>query len=405
MTDQRLHICIVSDLVQANFIGLRTLGATHVLLLSSTTMRRRGAEERLQRLIRTQPQIKLQAFPEEMPNTDLATLEDFFLSVQAFVEEHYPEIDVQANLTGGNKLMTLAAYATWQQDFTLFYVDTDSRRIEFMRKKGEAVRTPTNIGNCLNIKQSLIAAGAEFVDGLSSDQTWRKGYLERREWVNELFQSALSERGQKAIATLNYEVSKIIDPYSDRLKHQGVVSIDSLQVLGALRKPLEAAADFGDIDFNFHSGQITLPSKDIARVLNGFWLEEYLYAQFQKIGQAELDTGVKIRWRNQGDKKTLVENEIDLMACENNRLLLIECKTQNLSKQADLKQDTVHKLNSIGQALSGPFGTQVLASVQPLAPHLRERALDRRIRVFEGRDLLRLPEAYAAWCNTGRIPT
>ncbi|CAI4030052.1 hypothetical protein DNFV4_00476 [Nitrospira tepida] len=97
---------------------------------------------------------------------------------------------------------------------------------------------------------------------------------------------------------------------------------------------------------------------------------------------------------------TAARNEFDVLACDRNRLLFIECKTLRFTGDEN-DNDLAYKVKSLGEDVRGLFGnTWVLAAQEP-TPVLKDRAQQAGFQIIGPRFLGSLPQWVRLWRDGG----
>jgi hypothetical protein len=111
-------------------------------------------------------------------------------------------------------------------------------------------------------------------------------------------------------------------------------------------------------------------------------LEEYAWHIAEQAGLNEVACGVEIDWEN-----SRTRNELDVLAVHNNRLLIIECKTVRFSDDHQKSNNTLYKINSLGESLRGVFGKKVLLSAWGVSSTMLDRAKTQGIKILRPHEL------------------
>jgi hypothetical protein len=130
---------------------------------------------------------------------------------------------------------------------------------------------------------------------------------------------------------------------------------------------------------------------------NGGWLEEYTSIVVQELAE-ELKTiqdsaHSAVLQRNFGSK--YVKNEIDVAALVNNKLHIIECKTNRLAQNS--ASNALYKLDSLNEVVGGVRGRAALISYFPLSDSEKLRAHELSIRVISGEQIINLKHHLRVW--------
>ena len=295
---------------------------------------------------------------------DFCALQEKFLTLALELMSAGSEIGV--NLTGGTKLMTIAAQKAFLSDFACFYVNPERNSIQCISQDGAPeypIAGQLKIGDFFEIHGYRVIASEKKTVSENTEQLCRKLLGRYREFGGTL-------------GTLNYLAAEAKGKES--LIGNGNIPEDADKLFLLFQ-------EHGAINY-FDDRKVEFRDEDGRRFCQGFWLEDW-------VGVALRELNRKVPLQDYASSITIesvggVKNEIDAAFLYNNRLYLIECKT------ADLEEDgksapPLYKLDSL-HLRPGIFTEMVLVSYSPLDSHGKRRADDLRIRVVEKGDLLGL---------------
>lgn len=106
------------------------------------------------------------------------------------------------------------------------------------------------------------------------------------------------------------------------------------------------------------------------------------------------------RWESQSGAAAPT-NEFDLLAVDDNRLLLVECKTGRLDAG---EQAVATRLDSLGRNAGGLFGSILLVSARELPETMKGRCQSLGIRFLERRAISDFTNWIAHWRDAGSLP-
>ncbi|MFN4110763.1 MAG: Card1-like endonuclease domain-containing protein [Ignavibacteria bacterium] len=254
------------------------------------------------------------------------------------------ENNVALNITGGTKLMALAAYEAFKQSSKqIFYCDTEHKQIIHIFPDYNYEKLVTS----LSIEEYLESYGYKIIS--KKDDSDAKLYFQLFDFINNnnLLRSFIKFFSQirKQIQFSNPKFSyhspdkqfsfiKEYDKYIIRYKNSNQIVINSS---------------------NFKIGD---------------WLEYYVYYQVKKKYNLIPYLNVKIQNNN-------VENEIDLLFIKDYKLYLISCKSGRSNNQYDLYQ-----LETLRTVTSGTFGKGVFITANKNSNPFLKRASELKIKVL-----------------------
>ena len=289
------------------------------------------------------------------------------------------------NLTGGTKLMALAA-AEWAYacEVPTFYVDTASDQLVLPGRRWEYQPLP----DVLDVT-ALLSAGGYAVTSL--DQTAVPA--ERRALLRALLELVCTRgnEGQRALQSLN--------ACAQQAKGCPLMAEDKATPTAAWTALLALCEQAGMVQCG--NGYLHFPSEAARSWCNGLWFEEYVRMTLYK-----MQAHKQIRsWASSVQvSKAQVPNELDALFSVRNRLFTIECKTaamqeKNAGHDNGSVSSMLYKADSLHDRLGGGFARAMLCSVLPPGKHELARAEALGIRIVYGKDLLRLDETLLSWAS------
>lgn len=294
------------------------------------------------------------------------------------------------NLTGGTKLMALAA-AEWAHvcEMPAFYIDTDGEQVINVGSNWSYAPLP----DVLSVSGLLTANGFDVEDANTAPVP-----AQRRETLTSLLRLASTSGGEMALIRLNRLA--LVAKGSLYARNDGPEEGAWSDLLNLCQQAGTALVDGAHVIF---------PDEEARKWCNGVWFEEYVRMTLfrLKLAQRIKDFASSVQVRRDG-----VLNELDALFTVRNRLFTIECKTsvmdgssskqQNragLAEQQNRAASALYKLDSLHDRLGGILTRAMLCSVHPLRAEDRERAETMRLRVVCGKDLLDLEQKLVTWSN------
>ncbi len=393
MTDKPvLHVVVVTGQMQANLIPILQLKPDVVVLVVSVAMKDNA--EYLKRFLVQQacclPENIVQI--DEMPDSQLTAIEDKALSIITGLQDSYPQHHIVYNATGGTKLMVLGLYAAFVSEVDqVIYTDMDHQRIEIISPRGAA---PIPIEHVLSIESYLLSMGQKY--RRSSDEKWRERALKRKamaKWLGSHadqlgpFLGEINFMTQDAVnVPKRGEEKKIVNPHQKfRNNPRGVW-------LEAIKKCNEYQLCAWDQNL---PDSVYFENVDGTTFLGGAWLEEYVWHLLTDLNPDEVLPNVE--FTELGAPKADIRNEIDCIAADANRLLMIECKTGDLRSNDSKTIEVLYKMHTLKQRSAGLYGDSCLVSARPLNESVLKRAKEYNISVFFGAGLKDLKVYLKAW--------
>lgn len=385
----KLHILIVSGEQLPNLIPMLMDKPAKAFLLASEDMAKNGNASRLAEAIKRlgiHVEVK-----ENMPDFDMRKIQEYVLQLAADIRSAHPQAEITVNATGGNKLMSMALIDVWKGEANrIIYVDTRHRCIEILPDAQGHVEPAITMGNELDVPTYLRIQGFNYAGAASDDAAWLEQAAKRKE-VCKLLAKELAalawligdlNRMASGAIEQSYENGKKVDRLAKpQQTMSGLPSNKNLEVL----KKIAAA---GLLQWEVGSENIEFIDLEKTRFLSGGWLEEYAWHVLHDEKLFDVRMGVNVT-----DKQT--RNEFDVLACHQNQLLFLECKTLRFTKEND--NEIAYKVDSLGSAARGLFGQTWLLSARKPTDILKDRAKKSHIRIIGPDELPKLRDIVREW--------
>ncbi len=282
---------------------------------------------------------------------DQDSLTDCMNKIESLIEKVSNEVEYIVNITGGNKVMALAAYEIFReigQKVVIDYIPLGKNELVqiFPRKKPLKI---CEIRERLNLEEYLCSYGFR---------------IQNKNKIEDIKTKAFSRKDSTRWILDNYEPLK--------------------GVLGFLYKNLKDARnqksyrlsatfdrDLASIEkemFNRHNFEIKdrLISKDIAKdeiaYLTGGWFEVFVFnVVYNLVLDNILDDamiGVKI------ESLTGTSNDLDIAFMKDNRFYHIECKTLGNEEEQNIIKDEIYKKSAISTLLGKGEKRAIICTTQ-----------------------------------------
>ena len=318
------HVCLISDQATPNLLPLldEAWRPRKVVLATSTLMTERS--NALAGLLKTKGiAVEVLALRDVY---DYASLCEDFLG---FLASRQGET-VALNVTGGTKLMAVAAQEVFRaDDRQAFYVSIETDEIVFLSGgHGAALNAKLKIAESLRA-HGYIAHGGETpqINGAQRDLTAR--LVDRVSSFGPAL-GQINSLAQQAKATLQCQMT---DAQADSKKLADM--IDLFAQAGYV-KQLGATLKFADEASRFF--------------VNGGWLEYHLLQTLRDLQGTHPITDITLNLKVT-HPDGITQNEIDVAFMLRNTLHIIECKTANLAQpgvtQDDKATETVYRMESL----------------------------------------------------------
>ncbi|MEI7844089.1 MAG: DUF1887 family CARF protein, partial [Gallionellaceae bacterium] len=151
---------------------------------------------------------------------------------------------------------------------------------------------------------------------------------------------------------------------------------------------LKKIASAGLLQWETGSKNIEFIDLEKTRFLSGGWLEEYAWHVMRDEKLFDARMGVNVT-----DKQT--RNEFDVLACHQNQLLFVECKTLRFTQEND--NEIAYKVDSLSRDVRGLFGQTWLLTARKPTDILKDRAKKAYIRIIGPDELPKLRDIVREW--------
>lgn len=369
----KTHLCLVSGQPVPNLLPLliRHHRPQRVVLMQSQEMKNQGG---WLRAVMQDLGCRVEVRP--IAPYDVAAAR---AAVEAAVDALAGD-EVTLNVTGGTKLMALAAFSAFREKgLPILYVDTDSNRLRIL---SPAV-AEDDLPDILPVAQYLRAYGYRVgsTRSLGIPPAWRSLAQELVAKVAELSGAIGAVNALAARAKAAASLCAALDQGSGRPG-------------SPLARLLDRCAGAGL--FRCRGSWVEFASQEALEFANGGWLEYHVYEVVQSLQTAgavrDLRVGAHVE-SSQG-----VPNELDVVFTARNRLHLIECKTKAWNRDGQaVETEPVYKLDSLRDVVGGLFARAMLVSYRDLPRYTVERCRDLRIETVAGTELRNLKERIQGW--------
>lgn len=377
-----IHICLVSQQAAANLLPALdpALKPGKIILVVSKKMQPQAAH-----LSAVLKECAIQAQLLQLSNEhDFHQTENELLELAAQLEGNA----VTLNITGGTKLMSVAAQSVAQASgWRMFYVDADTDRVIWLGKD----QTPTQpLQEQLKLRHYLRSYGFEIATKPNRTQASSA--------QQQLTQSLVQQIGslESSVSVLNALAQE-----AEARRSSSVVMADwqrdsrSLEVLLRYFEDAQTLTVKGD--------RIHFVDEAARSFVKGGWLELHAIQAVHQVTGA-----MEIRDKAMGlevvDSTTQTRNELDIAFMARNRLFVIECKTARIDKPQGADRaappkanDTLFKLAENCRRIGGLGTRGMLVSYRKLHEPELKLAKALGVEVVAGVDIARLPERLKHW--------
>ncbi len=349
-----IHVCLVSDQTIPNILSIFHFAPDELLFVTTETMEAKGMTDNILN------SLSLIGRDYKGRYNKIVVIEDSLHDCGEKLKkwsEGKDEYEFTINITGGTKIMSIAAYEHFKEfGSRIGYVPLGKNEFVTVFPK-KSIRISEQISLRLNVDVYLAAYGVKIENANSLKQHTTEAELSQ--WIVE-----------------NYsEIKELLTRLNEKLRNyrnekKGYLLTTSYEPANEKEKEL-----FNRLNFHINGKERSKQfSKSEINYITGGWLEEYCYTellQFKNKGIDDIVLGAVV-------KKGKIKNEFDLLFTSDNALYTVECKS--LDQGHDKKGEALYKIG----ALQKDFGLRVgsfFVSTSPyimregeLHPTIKERA-------------------------------
>lgn len=358
-------VALISRQTMQNLLPILQYQPQRVVFLSTREEddRRQSLEAVLQeRQIAVDPPLYVDAYAPE------STLQ----ACRQLLEQYGPA-GLMANLTGGTKVMSLAAFRVFAAaGVPCIYTDTPHRRLLFLAPDGQE---PALLHTGVDVLTYLRAHGQH---ASLRGRTSRASYARVSAFMGQHIVDL-----DPFLSRVRYELHEAPERMRLRFKPEGK------QRHAVAGEFLVLAMDHGLLEFR-QSGprevEMLLANPQVGRYLAGEWLEDLVFETVKQHGFDSCASNVALAWKDAPDREM---NEIDVAVVHHLRFYYISCKTGNDAQQ--MKQH-LYELETLSTLAGGVFNHPILvaSSTKAVPTFLRRRMETLGIAYIGPADLPRL---------------
>lgn len=339
-----IHVCLVSDQTIPNILAIETFRPDELLLVSTEKME---AQDKSRHILDC---LAHRGLNFQNRHQVLKVVEDSLLDCQRKLESWITgreTSDFVVNLTGGTKIMSIAAYDFFKEyGCSMIYIPI--ARNEFIMpfpKRG--VQPAQVLPPRLTVQQYLSAYGLRPLN---------TGHLDA------MRQQAIQRRELAAWCVTHYEAIKaLLIWFGHRLRPHR--NRRQFVLEGEFTAPTSQEQVFLQRMAFSRTGHVISKTLDKSEIqfLTGGWLEEYCFNEIcDFLGRGIDDAVLGIAIEN--TKGT--QNEFDVLFTRDNALFTVECKS--LDQKEDIKTEALYKVG----ALQKDFGLRAHSFFVSTAGHI-----------------------------------
>ena len=427
-----LHLCIATGQALPNVMPIIQGAWDRVVVFASPAMAVQA--ERLMEVARREGERRGQTGAPilvRLPaDGGYAATHERVIAEVAKLRKGFPEHRVVLNITGGQKLMTLAFADALRSQADIIYCNTDRGQIERIDPPGaDGLQLPDDL---LDLATYLEMQGLRITRQLRCDDDEVMARLKSRERLT----ATLALRMPQFDTGLQSHVGpsrRVAYGLAAALHDLAATAVDSTRATGKARSPrpfqavqvaqlmepfrlsadsralLQQLVKQGVLDESsgIQAGQLRVVFPDVAAAvyLSGGYVEEFALLSAAAIGLPVShfagNVGIDVR-QARADRRNHELNELDLALVWRNRLLIVECKAGRALMNKS--QDILNKSATLRDAVAGLHGSSWILSTSELSKTHQGDVMDRaalnRLTILDGTESLRdLPQRLAEWAG------
>jgi Card1-like endonuclease family protein len=388
-----IHFCLAFDPVIANITPiLDTRFRPEEVILLVCPERQQQAKWLQDALESLRIKVSLCEFREPL---DVAHIRN---KIQVCLDSHPKKTEIALNITGGTRLMSIAAYDVFKENNNpIFYIDPSSDQIIW-------VHNPQNFPQ-VDLKDKIQLPAFLLTHGVTLK--------------SDAGPTPISGNTRSVTAELIRQIEKYSAPLSflnglaSSAEHRLYTNYNPALFKGendCLQQLVELFKRFNLI--KVLNGTMTFTSEAARFFVNGGWLEEHTYNCVCKLrdelkkdltGEELIQDLRRSMCVEKMQKEQVIKNELDVAFLADNKLHIIECKTKRLDRDAGPHADgaeVLYKLDTLRDHIGGLQAHAMLVSYKPLKKEHLWRATDLGIEVCQGKDIQNLPQRLGEWIAT-----
>ncbi|MBC2710645.1 MAG: DUF1887 family protein [Desulfosarcina sp.] len=341
---KNIHVCLVSDQTVPNILAIEQLKPDELLLVSTLGMEAKGKSGHILDCLACKGLDYRNRY--QVLTVVENSLIDCHRKLEAWIQSR-EESDFVVNLTGGTKIMSIAAYEFFK-DYGCQMIYIPIHRNEYIipfPKRG--TQKPVLLSQRLSVAEYLKAYGLNALNvhhlpGMAQEARQRK---ELAHWIVVQYEK---------LKNLLIWLGGALRPHRGDREFELKGSFS-----GATNEEYELMKRMG-FSVNGSDLEKRLPKSEI-QFLTGGWLEEYCFNEVSSnLGRGIDDVVIGIQIKN--PKGT--DNEFDVMFTKENALFTVECKS--LDQQEDKRTEALYKV----AALQKDFGLRVGSFLVSTSPYI-----------------------------------
>lgn len=353
----RILFCIATNHNPVNINPLLEIKPDEVVVVITDDMQQKG-----QVLLDEIKSLQIVAKPLRVKNE--SSLQALNQQFSTWLEANIDH-EIIVNITGGTKLMSLAAYqlfSSWES--RCFYCDKDSNQLIWLDDESS-----TNIGMQISLERYLAIYQYKIIQKSTLADIPR----EYKQYAKILYNELCKPGKYNEICEFIGKVHAL----TEKKQNDSRKYIRFSQNEDAFLQYLESETKI----FEYKGKEIVCNNENIRKIMNGGWLEISVAAALYGGKYRDIHLGVSFEKGTQRRGKT-TKQELDVMAMFHDKLLIVECKARKWERTAEASE-AIYKLKALGD-IGGLNTLPVFVSLRELSPDAKTRAAELGIHVITG---------------------
>lgn len=389
---QTTHIILVSEQAAPAFLPVldKEIAPVQVILAVTPSMEKRGRARSLEGLFR---QERIKVHTHKLPqDNDYVAIEESLLQMALTPTYGLEKGIVYLNLTGGTKLMALAAQNVARTQFAEqwrpFYVDLATGRLLWLGNQAwpeGAVPPARALDSSVRLHSYLAGYGYEVVRKRKPTALSRL----RRDLIADLI-TGIDSKPKLAFALGHLNA---LAEQSERENQLDVALQDKSLSHPSFRWLLDSFQSAGCLRYNDET--LAFESDEERSFVKGGWLEDHVYeivsSLYDELKLKDHAQNLEVR-----DISARTANEIDVCFLQKNRLFVIECKTARMDTN-QRANDTLYRLVNIHSRVGGVGARGMLVTYREVGEGEQQLAASLGVRIVQSRGIAHLRAALSDW--------
>ncbi len=368
-----VHVCLVSDQAVPNFVPVldKDFRPQEVVLLVTEQMQARAAA--LAEVMRKSCGVKVRQLAVA-DAYDMARVGEQVFALLCDMDKDR----VALNVTGGTKLMAIAAFAMFKEaGYPSFYFTADSNEVLLLDNNERLVLQPSEI----KIEDYLMLHGYPARHKLQKQPA-------HPEWL------PFAEELVRAHGSLGQELGRLNFEISQTDKRALKCKVPTAAVDHNMRYLLQLLEQYGLA--RRQDDYLVFADEEAKKYVAGGWFEDYVFQTAKSLPGVQ-DVALNVQIEN-AKEQVFQHNELDVLLLADNVLHVLECKTANFATHEDKAEEALYKLESL-KKLGGLRTKAMLLSYRELTGKIRNRAMGAQIGIIEQKDLRGMKTLLEKWTN------